>query len=78
MTTNNDGGPAFPLVSPNTASLCASSQGMSLRDWFAGMAMQGMLGCPHLKIDGSLKIDQDNLARAAYFAADAMLRARDI
>jgi hypothetical protein len=40
MNTNtNDGGPAFPCNDHNG---CAFA-GMTLRDWFAGMAMQGML-----------------------------------
>jgi len=36
----NDGGPAFPVP---TDPLNPGTNGMSLRDWFAGMAMQGML-----------------------------------
>jgi len=35
-TKINDGGPAFPNGSDGT-------MGMSLRDWFAGMAMQGLI-----------------------------------
>lgn len=38
----NDGGPAFPMpISNGGYSIIA---GMSLRDWFAGMAMQAIVG----------------------------------
>lgn len=40
----NGGGPAFPCLPSKTASY---KNGMTLRDWFAGMAMQGMLASPH-------------------------------
>ena len=39
----NDGGPAFPNNDQNG---CAFS-GMTLRDWFAGQALQGMLASGH-------------------------------
>jgi hypothetical protein len=41
MNTINDGGPAFPLATSSASN--ESVNGMSLRDWFAGMALQGML-----------------------------------
>lgn len=37
----NDGGPAFPFAAEYGHP--AACGGMSLRDWFAGMAMQGTL-----------------------------------
>lgn len=37
MSNQNDGGPAFPCNDEHGYS------GMSLRDWFAGMAMQAMI-----------------------------------
>ena len=47
MSDINDGGPAFPLapvVDPETGQFCGPhSTGMTLRDWFAGMALQGYL-----------------------------------
>jgi uncharacterized protein YodC (DUF2158 family) len=62
-----DGGPAFPIETTATP----YAPGMTLRDWFAGMAMSGALGgtpgnhlAPH------------NLARESYAHADAMLSAR--
>lgn len=55
--------------------------GGSLRDWLAGMAMQGELaaqdpntGCRYNSTDD----DTAELARRSYFLADAMLKARGI
>lgn len=48
-----------------------SEGGMSLRDYFAAAALQGMLGGvpgPHLNFE--------NAAKEAYMHADAMLKAR--
>jgi hypothetical protein len=49
--------------------------GMSLRDWLAGMALQGMLANPHRQILSRLAA----AAADAYLSADAMLaeRAKD-
>lgn len=41
----NDGGPAFPL-SGDGPNVPYFNQGMSLRAYFAGQAMQGMLANP--------------------------------
>ena len=62
------GGPAFPLqsIGPEFAPGYA---GMSLRDYFAAKAMQGL-------IVGVEKPRTDYIASAAYAMADAMLRAR--
>jgi hypothetical protein len=50
--------------------------GMTLRDWFAGQAINGMLAAP---LEGGV-IDpnglEDRLAQAAYRYADAILKAR--
>lgn len=46
--------------------------GMSLRDWFAGMAMQGRLA------DGDGDVYSDQLiADTSYWMADAMMEARE-
>ena len=47
---------------------------MSLRDWFAGMAMNGMLAARDegVNLEGS-----DGIAYAAYYLADAVLKERD-
>jgi hypothetical protein len=60
------GGPAFPSTHPH-----GREEGMSLRDWFAGKAMQGLLACPVQPQSGP-----DMYARDAYALADAMLKER--
>jgi hypothetical protein len=62
MTTKTGYGPAFP---------CDIETGMSLRDYFAAKAMQGMESRELPK--AILAID---VAQAAYEMADAMLKAR--
>lgn len=76
----NDGGPAFPM--PYTTA-DNGPPGMSLRDWFAGMAMQGAISDPEFCAghpDGKpLDTPQryrEALVRYAYNQADAMLEAR--
>ena len=61
---------AFPNVhDPKTGSM---SHGMSLKDYFAANALQGMIAEP------SLKATPDEFAQKAYQIADAMLKARDL
>lgn len=79
----NTGGPAFPCVCTNDgyeettgfnhdvipAGTTCQYRGLTMRDWFAGKAMQSLLS----NTIGT--IDDD--ARNAYAIADAMLRARE-
>lgn len=44
MSTINDGGPAFPCTASD---LNNPAPGMSLRAYFAGQALAGMLANPH-------------------------------
>lgn len=61
--------PAFPGENSSGA-----SPGMSLRDWFAGLAMQAAVTAePHYSSDSPEDAD---IARDAYDIADAMLEAR--
>lgn len=74
----NDGGPAFP-VSTGTGPLSANfvSPGMSLRDWFAGMAMQSLdLHAIKWEADARKVSPSVVLGELAYEFADAMLAAR--
>ena len=53
--------------------------GMSLRDWFAGQVLAGEVAA-HLTNCQSMNpshVCQDVVAKVAYEAADAMLKARD-
>lgn len=69
MSTNDNGGPAFPVpLNP-----CQSWQGMSLRDYFAAKAMQAYFTDPNVGF-GSDVVEAG--ARAAYRIANAMLKAR--
>ena len=67
MSKPNDGGPAFPC----TDAKGFVSEGMSLRDYFAGQAMAGQLADPDGEIDPKL------IARWSYAYADAMLAERE-
>jgi hypothetical protein len=67
MTTNT-GGPAFPGLHPSKECHYQDA-GMSLRDFFAAKAMQGLIsngGSSHKEV-----------AQAAYIVADAMLKERE-
>ena len=59
--------PAFPRTQwPNET-------GMSLRDYFASQAMQGMLSA----CTGWSESDQERLAKCSYKMADEMMKARN-
>ena len=64
MNETNTGGPAFPCP---TISI-GQHQGMTLRDYLAAKAMQGLM-------DAAMPMPE--IAGAAYEMADAMLEARD-
>jgi hypothetical protein len=61
--------PAFPWTHDNRTCM-----GMTLRDYFAAKAMQGILSSPHFPQD----MRGDTLAKLAHCAADAMLEAREL
>jgi hypothetical protein len=68
----NDGGPALPTADAYHPSgqIAYGRKGMTLRDWFAGQALAGLLANP----DG--EYDYNGAARDAFGFADAMLKAR--
>ena len=70
MKTKNDGGPAFPHHF--TQDSVGDCKGMTLRDYFAAKAMQGLCAHPEMGHNPYVKI-----AEAAYHQADAMLAARE-
>lgn len=73
MSVNiNEGGPAFPFREQDGEGGYQRFPGMSLRDYFAAAALQGMLSDPDAG-----KVDWKHLAEEAYEAADAMLAARE-
>lgn len=78
----NDGGPAFPTYglvcdkSGHLTNVQTYDQGMSLRDWFAGVALQGLLGA-NVPVRGMTEDNVDQLmAKLAFRSADAMLKER--
>jgi hypothetical protein len=75
MSMTNDGGPAFPrpaAFSNAERTACTEQDGMTLRDWFAGQALAGLLR------DGIDVHGIDDSAYLAYEMADAMLKAREV
>lgn len=73
MSKINDGGPAFPLPDSSSSfnsSLNGGIDGMSLRDWFAGQALAGVLAF------NSVASQPETVAVLAYLMADAMLAHR--
>lgn len=91
MANRDYGGPAYPVSTGRTEDGGFGHQngmhtwqfpGMTLRDHFAGLALQGMNANPELlqaitstglTVDGSF----GKMARKAYAQADAMLAARE-
>lgn len=87
MSKNDDGGSAFPthasgyVDEPRDSGAknlgFELSGGMSLRDWFAGQALAGLLVMVRLPSIDKLTDFESGSAEAAYRLADAMLKARD-
>lgn len=75
MKRINDGGPAFP--SDNGVKY---DSGMTLRDWFAGQAMQALLSNPklHQEIIKNGNAHGGWIEHSAWAWADAMLAAREV
>ena len=70
-----DGGPAFPKVAENFKS---GWPGMSLRDWFAGMAIPlASRWEEQAPTYTTPEPSYRGIAERAYFLADAMLAARE-
>lgn len=67
----NTGGPAYPLNWEKQGEFWAF--GMTLRDYFAAKAMQGMLSSGNLP----KSVTNEVIALEAYYLADAMLIARE-
>jgi hypothetical protein len=66
MTRDDASRPAFPTPAHNL-----QNDGMTLRDYFAAKAMQGLVENANWR-----GMPEDALAKAAYNMADAMLKAR--
>jgi len=76
--TIKDGGAAFPSTIqyfPDDKN-ADEEKGMTLRDHFAGLAMQGLIASPRGPANGGT-ITDSWVAENAYIVADAMLKARE-
>lgn len=85
---SEDGGPAFPKSGQSSDDgreiFDGSNEGMSLRDYFAGQALAGMLAGftklsddPMLAEQGIIRNQPNDMSELAYLHADAMLAARE-
>jgi len=65
---------AFPngIITNGDGLIIGGQQGMDLRDWFAGLAMQGLLANEQTKPDSFL------ICKASYAIASAMMEERQI
>jgi hypothetical protein len=68
----DDGGPAFP----ESNSLGVMQHGMSLRDYFAGQALPGVIAVCAKEPNVRGKQPEEVWATVSYLVADAMIRAR--
>lgn len=73
MSDIEDGGSAFPHTIITGQH---NTSGMSLRDWFAGQALAGLLADPTTDTHVPPALAQSAFADAAYRFADAMLAER--
>ena len=67
MTEINDGGPAFPHTGETNGITTTEQDGMSRRDWLAGLAMQGLLS------SGDRRGTWAILSAMSYKVADTMI-----
>lgn len=69
MSTHNDGGPAFPRLYSRSDE--DGTHGMSLRDWFAGQTLAGIMA------DHEETAPREKIAFYCYAMANSMLAARE-
>lgn len=72
MSEKDNGGQAFPVSDIGIH----GSFGMTLRDYFAARAMQGLISNTRGSFGKGYPQENLNLALASYAIADAMLKAR--
>ena len=65
----NDGGPAFPVTpTDRTGQIAETFMGLSLRDYFASKAMQGLLSS-----GTGMRMPAKQIANLSYEQADEMI-----
>jgi hypothetical protein len=80
MSTTDNGGAAFPVLGNSGQSLYNQAPGMTLRDYFAGQALAGILANPGTVARSREELDEisGKVTRASFMTADAMLAARKV
>ena len=68
------GGPAFPTLADNDHAM--NQDGMTLRDYFAAKAMQGIWSNAYVLAKMPKGAEAESIASVAYEMADAMLKER--
>lgn len=76
MSNKANGGTAFPVVVEDVI----SSDGMHLRDWFAGQAIGAVIRqcAVDMQMNTTGETHEQYFARTAYAIADALLAAREV
>jgi hypothetical protein len=64
-----DGGTAYPIPNSDLAGSYEATTGMTLRQWYAGMVLQGLLS----SMAAHGVTDYSELAHDAFMAADKMI-----
>ncbi len=80
MKNINEGGPAFPFTGQRyerdqDGQFKIKPQGMSLRDYFAAAALQGLLACPTLT--SHPETPTEHMSEWSFKYADAMIAAKE-
>lgn len=77
MKHNGPNDPAFPALAEVNGKEVVGSEGLTVREWYAGMALQGLLvnGCHALAPEGHSQscLQPRVFAQVAFEMADAML-----
>jgi hypothetical protein len=73
MSNKNTGSPAYPCqeIIANSIQVRMIDTGMTLRDYFAGQALAGLVG------KGGITLTYDIIPKMSYNIADAMISERD-
>lgn len=73
----DDGGPAFPRVGEGFGNPLYDAPGMTLRDYFAGQALTGLIAHDIVDVDAEWLWSSGFFGSRAYELADAMMFWRD-
>lgn len=80
MSNKDNSGPAFPVTPENYDQSGYCGEGMTIRDYFAAKAMQGMIingGYDYEETESNSTARSRLVAADAYRYADAMIAERD-